>query len=208
LASRWGRSPISCTPEGSWTRRCGSAAKTSCRSTSGWAAALAAGLAHNTSFDELGLASNAIGAAGAAVLAGALAGHPRLAVLALGTVTSASALGEAANRLGDDGAIAIAPLVAATRTLRALDLHDNGITSHGAMAILRALEGNASLIALGLHRFVAKTIHRRIRARLAANAVHAPWPPGMPRHVAMIQSVYRAPRPTGAGRVRGAMPAG
>jgi Ran GTPase-activating protein (RanGAP) involved in mRNA processing and transport len=158
------------------------------------AAALAAGLAHNTSLDELGLASNAIGSAGAAALAGALAGHPRLAVLALGRVTSASALGEAANRLEDDGAIAIAPLVAATRTLRALDLHDNGITSHGAMAILRALEGNASLVALGLHRFVAKTIRRRIRARLAANAVHAPWPPVMPRHVAMIQSVYRAPR--------------
>lgn len=155
------------------------------------AIAIAEGLVRNTSLEELGLASNAIGPRGAAALARALATHPRLAVLDLGVALSARALGEPSNHIGNDGALAIAEPVAATASLRALDLHANGITSHGAMAILRALERNDSLVELGLQHGVAKTIRRRIRARLLANAGSGRPPAGPPRHVTMIQSVYR-----------------
>ena len=61
------------------------------------------------------------------------------------------------------------------------------------MAILRALASNTSLVELGLHHRVARTIRRRIRARLHDNAARTHPPSGPPRHVAMIQSVYRAP---------------
>jgi Ran GTPase-activating protein (RanGAP) involved in mRNA processing and transport len=159
----------------------------------GGALALSRGLARNTSLDELGLASNAIGRRGAEALTGAVAAHPRLAVLDLGAAASARALGEPANQLGDDGAFAIAALVATTTTLRAIDLHANGITSHGAMAIARALVHNSSLVELGLRHHVARTLRRRIRARLQDNAARIGPPSGPPHHIAMIQSVYRAP---------------
>ncbi len=154
------------------------------------AIAIADGLARNTSLAELGLASNAIGPRGGAALARAVAQHPRLAMLDLGSVAAARALGEPVNQLGNDGAVPIAELIAATATLRSLDLTANGITSHGAMPIARAVEHNRSLVELVLHHGVAKTIRRRIRARLVANGA----PPGPPPHIAAIQSVYRVQR--------------
>jgi hypothetical protein len=112
-------------------------------------------------------------------------------VLDLGAAASARALDEPANQLGDDGAIAIAELVATTKTLRAIDVRANAITSHGAMAIQRALAHNVSLVELGLRCLVARTIRRRIRTLLAANAARTRPASGPPHHVAMIQSVYR-----------------
>ena len=148
---------------------------------------LAAGLAANASLEGLALANNAIGSRGAAALGAAIARHPRVAALGLGTVTAARALGEPTNHIGDAGAFAMADLIATTTTLRSLDLHGNGITSHGAFAIARALAQSSTLVELGLHRDVAKTIRRRIRQRLAANAV----PLAVPPHVMAIRSVYR-----------------
>jgi Ran GTPase-activating protein (RanGAP) involved in mRNA processing and transport len=156
------------------------------------AIAVAEGLARNTSLRELGLASNAIGPRGAAAIARAAAQHPRLAVLDLGAVGAARALGERSNHLGNDGAVPIAELIAATTTLRALDLMENGITSNGALPIARAVEQNTSLVELALHYRVAKTIRRRIRTRLAANAARIAAPAGPPAHIAAIRSVYRA----------------
>jgi Ran GTPase-activating protein (RanGAP) involved in mRNA processing and transport len=158
--------------------------------------ALAAGLARNRSLDELGLASCHIGPRGGAALADALARHPRLLRLDLGAATSARALGEPNNQIADDGAGAFADLVAANGPLRILDLRWNGITSRGAMPILEALHANHSLVELGLNRFVAQTIRRSIRLRLDANAARIGPRPGMPPHVAAIQSVYRAVPPS------------
>lgn len=157
------------------------------------AIALADGLARNRSLDDLSLASNAIGPRGAAALAAAVAAHPALTSLDLGAASSARALDEADNQLGNDGAIALAPALAADPPLGQLDLHDNQIRSHGAMALLRALDSNTHLIELGLARFVAKSIRHRLRMHLAANAARVP-PLRIPPHVARIQSVYRTAR--------------
>jgi len=154
------------------------------------AVTLADGLARNSSLEQLGLASCNIGPRGGAALAAALVRHPRLLSLELGAATSARALGEPPNRIADDGAPAFAELVAANGPLRTLDLRWNGITSRGAMPILEALQANHSIVELGLHHFVARTIRRSIRRRLDANATRIP-PAAMPPHVAAIQSVYR-----------------
>jgi hypothetical protein len=71
-----------------------------------------------------------------------------------------------------------------------LDLRENGITSRGAFPILEALHANEHLVELPLHYRVARTIRRSIRRRLDANAALS-GRPGMPPHVAAIQSVYR-----------------
>ncbi|MEO8705225.1 MAG: gala protein [Kofleriaceae bacterium] len=155
---------------------------------------LAAGLARNTSLEALALASCQLDADGGAAIAASLARHPRLLSLDLGYATSARALGEPENMIGNAGAPALADLVRANGPLRSLDLRWNGITSRGAMPILEALHANGSLVELGLHHFVARTIRRSIRRKLAANAASSPFAPAMPPHVAAIQSVYRAPR--------------
>jgi hypothetical protein len=158
-------------------------------------AVLAAGLAKNSSLEELGLGSCGIDAAGGTAIAEALARHPRLLRLDFGVAPSARALGEPPNCIADSGAPAIAELVRANGPLRALDLRWNGITSRGAMPILEAMYANHSLVELRLAHFIAKTIRRSLRRRLAANAERM-GPSVMPPHVAAIQSVYRTvPKP-------------
>jgi Leucine Rich Repeat (LRR) protein len=154
------------------------------------AAELARGLERNGSLETLGLASCGLDAAGGAAIAGALARHPRLLELDLGIAPSAHALGEAPNQIADAGAPAVAELVRANGPLRALDLRWNGITSRGAMPILEALHANRSLVELKLAHFVARTIRRSIKRKLAANAASVGLRT-MPAHVAAIQSVYR-----------------
>jgi Ran GTPase-activating protein (RanGAP) involved in mRNA processing and transport len=156
---------------------------------------LAAGLARNRSLEELGLASCGLDARGAGAIARALRRHPRLIHLDMSLAPSARALGEPPNQIGDRGAPEWAELVRANGPLRILDLHDNGITSRGAFPMLEALHANDHLVELGLHHHVARTIRRAIRKKLDANATRRQRP-GMPPHVAAIQSVYRAvPRP-------------
>lgn len=159
---------------------------------------LAAGLARNTSLEDLGLASCGLDPAGAAALAESLTRHPRLGRLDLGLAPSSRALGEPPNRIADDGAPAYAVLVRANGPLATLDLRETGITSRGAMTLLEALHASDALVELRLRRFVARTILRAIRKKLDANAARAgAATPVMPPHVAAIQSVYRtlAPAP-------------
>ncbi|HEX4454478.1 MAG TPA: hypothetical protein VH143_26635 [Kofleriaceae bacterium] len=121
-------------------------------------------------------------------------GARSLASLALGEVGAARALDAKHNRIGDAGAPAIAQWIAASSRLCALDLRGNGITSHRAFAIAAAVEQSASLVAVGLHHRVAKSIRRRIRARLARNGSA----PALPAHVRAIVSVYRGKLARGA----------
>jgi hypothetical protein len=160
----------------------------------GLGAILARGLASGQpTLEELGLACCQLDHADGAAIATAAIDHPRLLQLDLGWAPSANALGEAPNRLTDASAPAVAELVRANGPLRVLDVRRTGITSRGASSILEAVQANTQLVRLGLNDHVARTIRRSLRRTLDANAA-AHHLPGMPAHVAEIQSVYRTKR--------------
>lgn len=102
---------------------------------------IAAGLRLNTGLTRLSLASNRIGPIGCAAIAKAVAVHPTLASLNLGFSKSTIALGELGNFVGDSGAEALAVALSENRSLRELDLANNGITEKGLHSFMTALRG-------------------------------------------------------------------
>lgn len=110
---------------------------------------LANALRRNTSLRRLSLASNRMGPAGAEALADALSdGTSGLEFLGLGWTRATAAVGELGNRIGNDGASALARMLRANRSLRALDVSHNRISQAGIDALGDALEANRSLCLL------------------------------------------------------------
>ena len=151
-------------------------------------AAILASALPDSRLQELGLASNGIGPAGARRLFQAAAVHPTLTTLDLGYAVSTRALGASANTLGDFGAASAAECLAQNPGLIRLDLRGVGISAHGLDLLTEALARNTRLQSLTLDG----KCHRLLTERLQRNrafAAEAPTP--VSRDVLLTRSVYR-----------------
>ena len=148
----------------------------------------------------LSLASNGVGPQGAARFVAAMGDRGSLGSLDLGCAPSTRALGGQPNRIGDVGAEAIAGWLRRDRSLRALDVHQNGVTSRGAWAIKEALaEDNRTLERVVLGKGVARKIRRTLQGYLARNRREWQGEAAAPEFWSRIQSVTRALPPRDGG---------
>jgi hypothetical protein len=129
--------------------------------------------------------------AGAWALADALRTHPALNSLELGVEPSTRILGEQANHLGDEGAAALASLIAASESLRSLDLSGNGITDAGAALMAEALEDNPRVTTLTIGKGLSPEYRQRLQSLLKRNQTAVGVEVGNDPDVEAIRSVYR-----------------
>ena len=110
------------------------------------AISIAEGLSKNSTLERLSLPSNRIGPMGAGFLAEALRANTSLTSLNLGFSKATGALGELGNCVLDEGASRLADALRTNKTLRELDVVQNGLTQKGMDYFLGALRGDTGML--------------------------------------------------------------
>ena len=124
-------------------------------------AALAKGIAKNTSLLRLALASCGLKSKGATLILQALAGHPRLMTLRLGQNYATEDLGMRYNYLEDDVGDSVKALVSSCTKLRMLELGMTGMTLSALESVSKEVVKSKTLVV-----FSAKSVYGKVSAKV------------------------------------------
>jgi hypothetical protein len=132
-------------------------------------------LEHYHALERVDFGSNRIGANTAKYVLDKLMNHPNLIFIGLGCYKSTGDLGELPNNLLDEGAAHVAEFIRNNKTVKVLEVDENGFTNTGIDLLNDAIKENDTLLQLRFAQFKLRIpieVRNEVTAKLDENCMN------------------------------------